>query len=711
MDTHPPSSRGHKSALLCVLLSTIWTAPGIAQTWHQLRSGWPIQGVASAYDAGRGRIVMHGARETAAWQDETWEWDGARWARRTAPTAPVGQTSFMVYDRARAVALLYDWTDFWQWDGQTWTRIPVSGPRPAYRVRPAVAYDETQGRVLLYGGIDYYTELTDFWAWDGAQWTQLSPAVRPTTGGGQMVFDRARSRVVLAGRQTWEWDGQEWTLVGVETPWRRVFESAIAYDATRQRVVWLDSQGGELWDWDGTEWQQRSAGVGPQPRTNASMHFDERRGRLVVFGGRTTSLTDEHWEWDGATWQQVPRSAPRLDRLSLAAAYDVGQDRTVVRVDDETWEWDGARWALRSSSGGPTGTDPALAYDPIRRHVVAFGGRGLATAIPHSETWRWDGGAWSRIDAGLPPPARYNAGMAWDPVRQRIVLHGGWNAQPVRLQDTWEWDGSSWRQRSSTGPAEQAFNNLAFDIARGELVLSGPNETWIWDGGTWSIRRSPQVPPPRLSPLSIYDERRGRVVAVGGQLFGGPSGAWEWDGSNWLTGPLGPAVGAGSAMVYDAHRGQGLWLGGREPSYVGGRSVRDSQMWLYGDLDTAMATPFGTPCGGGTAPALQTFGTPHVGNVGFALDITRAPAGSPAALLFDLTPVAIPIGGGCTLSVAPTASVASATNAFGIGTVALPIPNDPSLVGDWVLTQAAVAAPGTAIGLGLTAGLRLDLGY
>jgi hypothetical protein len=132
-----------------------------------------------------------------------------------------------------------------------------------------------------------------------------------------------------------------------------------------------------------------------------------------------------------------------------------GADEKSVRSD--LWEWDGETWRLVASGGPPPRTFPALAYDRRRGRLVVFGGnRVLFGTDADSDTflndmWEWYQGVWHHVRVAT-PPARAEASMAYDSARGRLVLFGGYRSAQggrERFGDTWEWDGSSWEQKRS----------------------------------------------------------------------------------------------------------------------------------------------------------------------------------------------------------------------------------------------------------------------
>ena len=286
-----------------------------------------------------------------------------------------------------------------------------------------------------------------------------------------MVYDGKRSRLVLFGgadeakvcSDTWEWNGKQWTLVSRLGPDARTFP-AMAYDSARHRVIlfggnrvlfgrrpsesrFLD----DTWEWDGRRWSQIKV-PGPQPRAEAAIAHDARRGRVVLFGG--------------------------YDRI----------DEKLHRLGD-TWEWDGVRWTQINVPGPSPRNGAALVYDSVREKIVLFGG-GTAAGVS-GETWEWDGKAWIENRAAL-TQGRFNCAMAFDVARRKVIRFGGrYGGKP--LGDTWEYDGKTWTQLSSLGPTARNHSAMAYDSKRKTIVLFGGHDLGLDEanvlvyGDTWEL--------------------------------------------------------------------------------------------------------------------------------------------------------------------------------------------------------------------------------
>ena len=276
--------------------------------------------------------------------------------------------------------------------------------------------------------------------------------------GGVILFggaDEARVR-----SDTWRWRDGTWHQVATSGPSPRTFPAG-AYDVDRHlayvfggnRVLFgTDSSRntflGDLWALDGGRWRRLSED-GPRPRAEASMAYDERRHRLVLFGGYY-----------------------KIDSLSTRLA--------------DTWEWDGRSWTLVADSG-PTGrNNAAMVYDPARGVTVLFGG---SDGTASGETWEWDGNRWSR--SAPPTDPRYNTVMWYDVASRRLIRFGGWFSGQ-RWGDTWAYQDGRWTRLDVSGPSPRNHASVAYDYASDRAILLGGHDgdhvfgdLWAWSGTRW----------------------------------------------------------------------------------------------------------------------------------------------------------------------------------------------------------------------------------
>ncbi len=434
-----------------------------------------------------------------------------------------------------------------------------------------------------------------------------------------MAYDTARDRVVLFGGvgggsalgDTWEWNGSAWLSRRPITSPPPRSQAAMAYDSFRQRVVLFGGYDGvnaldDMWEWDGDEWLRLRPTITPIARWDHAMVYDEARRRLVVVAG-ISSLSgparNDTWEWDGTTWSQRDLGlATRPPARSVhSMAYDPVRRRTVLfggRVGSyttlaDTWEWDGTVWTLRAASGPPA-WDSGLVFDSARQLMVLAVFTGPFAPM---QVWEWNNAAWTQRAATGGPREREDFGMVYDNARQRVVIACG-NVYVNDLSDTWEWRTTGWtRLDPGVDRVGSHSRAMAFDAARARMVLFGgygpsayDNDTWEWDGQRWSEVRPTVRPGQRLGHAMAYDAARQRTVLFGGRdQYGALGDTWEWDGTNWTqrTPAARPSPRYGHAMVFDIARQRVVLHGGFWPlSY--------SEMWEW-DGTTWIMVPSGTP--------------------------------------------------------------------------------------------------------------------
>jgi hypothetical protein len=265
-----------------------------------------------------------------------------------------------------------------------WIEPSLIGLPPA-RTSASMVYDPAMGATLLYGGNTYNTLFGDTWAFSKAKgWTQLTPAASPPPlQGASLAYDATTETVVLFGGGL--------THIG---------ESG--------------SDSNQTWTWDGVTWTQQFPSVSPSARSwNATngMVFDSKLGKVVLFGGGGT---------------------------------------TVAHFND-TWEWDGTSktWTQQFPANSPSPRTATLAYDETINEVMFFGGN--APGVAYGDTWTYNGVDWVQQQPATSPQMRTDNGLAFDPVLKKVVLFGGLagsceDCGEGRLNDTWLWDGNNWIQ-------------------------------------------------------------------------------------------------------------------------------------------------------------------------------------------------------------------------------------------------------------------------
>ena len=343
---------------------------------------------AMAYDSRRGRVVLFGGFdddvEPYVTYGDTWEWDGNSWCKISNSGPDPRYSHAMAYDSRRRVVVLFGgqgkknyqdtWDDTWEWDGRQWLKVSEKGPEA--RWGHAMAYDSKRRIIVLFGGF-IGGSLRDTWEWDGIQWKRVNksgPKERRSCG---FTYDAARKKVVLFGgsgnlidyQDTWEWDGHKWMKLNNSGPAPRDYPSMI-YDSHRKTIVLFGglfsiteipegssgrfmSESNDIWELDGDDWRFVGAG-GPRYRWKHAMAYDERRKRIILFGGYTLPGGT-----NGETWAYRPPVKPFfLDNLPVGSA-DFNGDGA---ADLALWRPTGAEWHIQGSptiSHGKLGDIPA----------------------------------------------------------------------------------------------------------------------------------------------------------------------------------------------------------------------------------------------------------------------------------------------------------------------------------------------------------------
>lgn len=509
-------------------LNDTWLWSGA--TWERVRvdGAQPIarRRHSMAWDPGTQSIIMYGGDFTLGQLGDTWRWTGAQWELVSfSSTASARFDHTLVTDAQRGKIILVGGsfndagavarrTDTFVFEGDHWEALATNA-WPGTFDSDAV-YDPIHDLIVVRGRA--VSTRPETWQLDGTQWRQITPAQEPTP-----LYDYATAFDATLGRML-------------------TFGGAIEYIDGG-----FHTDTNSLWDYDGRSWSVRAPAGVPPGRFSHATAYDPERGVTIVFGGApavSTDALDDLWEWDGRVWKQRPEVGP--GRRSIAgAAFDevlheiiiVGGIRTGAVLND-VWSWNGTRWLQRSMSGPPPRIGASFAYDTDRDRLVMFGGiDAVQQQTLLDETWEWDGANWHLISPTKSPSARGLAGMAYDPIRKKVVLFGGASTPDGlgALADTWEYDGTTWVERASPIVVEpRSAHAMVFDSARGRIVMAGgalPDfSMWEWDGTAWT------QPPTSIEPNALvgvgmtYDRARREIIVTDGFALTTVTGA-VWTGS------------------------------------------------------------------------------------------------------------------------------------------------------------------------------------
>jgi hypothetical protein len=241
-----------------------WTFDG--QTWHrQTPAHKPParRDAAMAYDPSLRRVVMYGGLISkgaeGAEAADTWTWDGSDWnlvsADNNGPHLRFGASmvtaaTHVILFGGHVFNTQY-FGDAWTLAGTTWTRLDY-GPAPAGRGNAAVAWNEDDSSLFVFGGLgiragagpgNLGVPLTDAWSLKAGAWSQLTSAGPPALYAASGVWDpAAHSVLVLLGmscpqpiNDAWAWNGSAWTQSRLPVPAR--WGAAVAADPKGDLLV------------------------------------------------------------------------------------------------------------------------------------------------------------------------------------------------------------------------------------------------------------------------------------------------------------------------------------------------------------------------------------------------------------------------------------------------------------------------------------------
>ena len=114
----------------------------------------------------------------------------------------------------------------------------------------------------------------------------------------------------------------------------------------------------------------------------------------------------------------------------------------------------------------------SLSRRPAGRHLVSLLVSSLILVTTAVASVEWE-------QTAPRPPARAGHALAYDGARGRVVLFGG-NVSIGYLGDTWEWNGTAWTNVTpATGSPARSGHALAYDGSRGRMVLFGGRDDSI----------------------------------------------------------------------------------------------------------------------------------------------------------------------------------------------------------------------------------------
>lgn len=580
--------------------------------WSQKTAGElpPRRATAAVFDRLRNRVVLFGGRDDQQAFADTWQFDGRYWSHDAQSVGPSARSDHaMVYDSQRQRTILFGGTDStgnaladtWIFDATGWHQL-MPATAPPTRSGHSMAYDSGRDRIVLFGGQRQNRFTDDTWEFDGANWQQIATTVAPAPGSAALVYNIARSRIVLiggGGSNVWTYNpaGPTWSAVTTTGTVPGGFSTSVAYDQGQQAIVMnypFTLMGvsfvrtAALAD---TVWLRPSAT--PPSITGASLVYSSQAGGILSLCGQrnekasrepvnTTAIQNSD-QWSILSWFD-----PLEDTGHRTAVFDTRRGRVLVLggaaffLRDATvlFEFDGQTWNRPwLPIAPPPRVQPRAVYAATSGRTLMFGGFDDNQRLPLHDAWSYDGTQWRKLQPATVPPF-YNA-MVYDSARDVVVMVGNSAA------DMWEYSNDNWTQRTiANAPAassEWSTAQLVYDARRLRLIAVLSNATWEFDGQAWTESTASAPVPARFNPTVTFDRNTGRVVLFGGENVAGlRNDTWEYDGVAWLerTPPIAPPARTSALAVYDAVRRAVILMQGIGP--ISGQFVVAYQdIWAY----------------------------------------------------------------------------------------------------------------------------------
>ena len=293
--------------------------------------------------------------------------------------------------------------------------------------------------------------------------------------------------------------------------------AAVAHDSQhRQFLLFGGTYGSErfsdTWLLESSGWKVQSPRAHPNARISSAVTYDGAHNGFVLFGGRVTHAKPTTCSPGG-----TPQSLEKEDFCS------------------DTWVFNSGNWTRKEPAKSPSPREGhAMVFDAARNQVVLFGGTAGGTASPLSDTWVWNGTTWKQVVPAHHPPGRFSHTMAYDPIHRQVILFGGDGGNKM-LNDTWIWNGRDWEAAhiESTPPTFRTnaamdydatmrkmilFSGTAWTVKRNGLVAM---DSWTWDGSRWA-----KLPASKFDLITNFTGLTAKQAGEGLLANGTPSYLW-----------------------------------------------------------------------------------------------------------------------------------------------------------------------------------------
>jgi chitodextrinase len=307
--------------------------------------------------------------------------------------------------------------------GYRWTNASyVVGPvAPSYRSGSQMAWDASDGYVLLFGGFSASGAAeSDTWTYLNGTWTNITSSVighPPPTARASMAYDPSTQSVILFGgdhigvayeNYTWSYHSRTWTNLTSTAggPPVSIFSSMAADPTDGELLAVVEFNTQQTWTFKAGHWSNITASSPPPLQPSVSnlplgLSPDPADGGVLLLSEFEISsgFYGATYLFKAGAWQNLTAEAPNapiypfgifpwsvaplayLPSASAVLYYEtLGMNRTGSLIQfPETWMFSSDHWTNVSGPAGP-GPDPWIggggsgAVDPADSAFVAVGG-------------------------------------------------------------------------------------------------------------------------------------------------------------------------------------------------------------------------------------------------------------------------------------------------------------------------------------------------
>lgn len=279
-------------------------------------------------------VLFGGVTTSGAYQNQTWLFSNGVWTNDTDPAAapPARTLAAADFDPNMGGVLLFggyaptgELNDTWLFADGGWTNLTADygfGPSPRYGAAMAFDPQSPENGSVLFGGYGPPSGYdNDTWIWQGgAGWVPLTTnsIAPPTLFSPSMAYDATDGYIVLVGGDdagtmssaTWElYAGQWWAVQTTYSPPAEAYTDLL-YVPDLAGVLFFggysyatDTDNWQTWLFSGGQWAAQAPSAHPQARSSSGFALDGTGTTALITGGANDSTSvflNDTWAYEFA---------------------------------------------------------------------------------------------------------------------------------------------------------------------------------------------------------------------------------------------------------------------------------------------------------------------------------------------------------------------------------------------------------------------------